>query len=198
MLPLLQIQNVILSPDIITEHFCCDLSICKGQCCIEGENGAPITLDEVATLETAAEEVWPSLSAQAQAVIDRQGVCYSDAEGDLVTSIVGGKDCVFTTYDAHTGCCLCAIESAAAVGQTQCQKPISCQLYPIREKQLSNGLIALNYHRWSVCKSAVEMGKKLKLPIYIFLEKPLIRRFGQEWYDELSQTVKELSQQKIL
>lgn len=194
MLPLLQIRNVILSPDIITECFCCDLEKCKGICCVEGESGAPVTLEEVAELENVLDNVWENLSASAQSVIDRQGVCYSDPEGDLVTSIVHGKDCVFTQYDAESGCCLCATECAFRAGKTDWAKPISCALYPIREKRLSNGLVALNYHRWSICKDAVAKGRELNLPIYRFLKEPLIRRFGTEWYDELCQTVEELKQ----
>ena len=198
MLPLLQIRNVILSPDIITECFCCDLEKCKGICCVEGESGAPVTLEEVAELENVLDNVWENLSASAQSVIDRQGVCYSDPEGDLVTSIVHGKDCVFTQYDAESGCCLCATECAFRAGKTDWAKPISCALYPIREKRLSNGLVALNYHRWSICKDAVAKGRELNLPIYRFLKEPLIRRFGTEWYDELCQTVEELKQQGML
>ena len=198
MLPLLQIRNVILSPDIITECFCCDLEKCKGICCVEGESGAPVTLEEVAELENVLDTVWENLSASAQSVIDRQGVCYSDPEGDLVTSIVHGKDCVFTQYDAESGCCLCAAECAFRAGKTDWAKPISCALYPIREKRLSNGLVALNYHRWSICKDAVAKGRELNLPIYRFLKEPLIRRFGTEWYDELCQTVEELKQQGML
>jgi len=198
MLPLLQIQNVILSPDIITECFCCDLEKCKGACCVEGESGAPVTLEEVARLEEVLDTVWPNLAASAQSVIDRQGVCYNDPEGELVTSIVHGKDCVFTRYDATSGCCLCATECAFRDGHTDWPKPISCALYPIREKRLSNGLVALNYHRWTICKDAVAKGKELNLPIYQFLKEPLIRRFGKEWYDELCQTVSELKAQGMV
>ena len=198
MLPLLQIRNVILSPDIITECFCCDLEKCKGICCVEGESGAPVTLEEVAELENMLDTVWENLSASAQSVIDRQGVCYSDPEGDLVTSIVHGKDCIFTQYDAESGCCLCATECAFRAGKTDWAKPISCALYPIREKRLSNGVVALNYHRWRICKDAVAKGRALNLPIYRFLKEPLIRRFGTEWYDELCQTVEELKQQGML
>ena len=97
--PILQVGDVLLSSEILTEKFCCDLSVCKGECCIEGDAGAPVTLDEVAEIEECLDAVWGDLSASAQSVIDRQGVAYTDQEGDLVTSIVGGKDCVFTCYD---------------------------------------------------------------------------------------------------
>ena len=191
MLPMLQVGDVLLSPDILTKFFCCDLDACGGACCVEGESGAPLTLEEVGELEGVLEEVWTDLSASAQAVIDRQGVAYNDSEGDLVTSIVHGKDCVFTCYDKE-GCCLCATEKAFREGRTQWSKPISCYLYPIREKHLSNGLIGINYHRWSVCHAAVRKGKELNLRLYQFLKDPLIRRFGKEWYDELLATVEAL------
>ncbi len=190
MLPIIQVGNVLLSPDILTEMFCCDLSACHGICCVEGDAGAPVTLDEIAEIENALETVWPDLSASAQSVIDRQGVAYTDREGDLVTSIVGGKDCVFTCHEG--GCCLCALEKAYRAGRTTYCKPISCALYPIREKQLSAGYVGLNYNRWDVCRDAVALGKKMGLRVYQFLKEPLIRRFGEEWYNELTLTAKEL------
>lgn len=98
-LHIIQVGNVLVSPDIITEKFCCDLEKCKGICCIEGDAGAPVTLDEIGGIEDALDTIWSDMSASAQAVVDRQGVAYTDIEGDLVTSIVGGKDCVFTCYE---------------------------------------------------------------------------------------------------
>ena len=175
--PLLVISGVLLSSDILTEQFCCDYEKCKGICCVEGDAGAPVTMDEVAGIEDALDTVWPELSASAQSVIDRQGVAYTDREGDLVTSIVRGKDCVFTCYQGDS--CLCALERAYRQGRTKFCKPISCALYPIREKTFSNGLVGLNYHRWDVCRDAREKGKALGLPVYQFLKEPLIRRFGE-------------------
>lgn len=186
MLPIIQVGDVLLSPDIFTEHFCCDYEKCKGICCIEGDAGAPVTMDEIASIEESLGEVWSDLSASAQSVIDRQGVAYSDRDGDLVTSIVAGKDCVFTCYDGDK--CLCALEKACRSGKTSFIKPISCALYPIREKRLSNGMVALNYHQWDVCKDARALGKKLNMSVWQFLKEPLIRRFGKEWYEELSLT----------
>ncbi len=200
-LHIVQVGDVLVSPDIFTERFCCDLDACKGRCCIEGDAGAPVTLDEIGELESCLDEVWPSLSASAQSVIDKQGVAYADVEGDLVTSIVNGKDCVFTCYedleDAGSGhviphCCLCATERAYRAGKTHWCKPISCALYPIREKHFSNGLTGINYHRWDICKAAVAKGKALDLPLYVFLKDPLVRRFGQAWYDELCAVAEQL------
>lgn len=187
---IIQVGNVLLSSDIFTEHFCCDYERCKGVCCIEGNAGAPVTLDEIGEIEECLDIVWEDLSAQAQSVIDKQGVAYTDQEGDLVTSIVGGKDCVFTCYEGEN--CLCALEKACRNGKTNFMKPLSCSLYPIREKELSNGMVALNYHRWDICKDAVVKGKELGIPVWKFLKEPLIRRFGKEWYDELEQIAEAL------
>ena len=214
--PILQIGDVLISSDLLTEPFCCDLDTCRGACCVEGDAGAPVTLDEVAQIEDSLDAVWGDLSASAQAVIDRQGVAYTDQEGDLVTSIVGGKDCVFTCHedltldDGHTvtDCCLCAFEKAARKKMAENGgspsplegdrerlfiKPISCALYPIREKRFSDGTVALNYHRWEVCRPAVLRGKALNLKVYQYLREPLIRRFGEDWYQELCDVAEELS-----
>jgi len=181
--PILEVGGVLISSELITEQFCCDYEKCKGICCVEGDAGAPVTLDEVAAIEDALDTVWPELSASAQSVIDRQGVAYTDRDADLVTSIVHGRDCVFTCYDGDS--CLCALERAFRQGRTRFCKPISCALYPIREKRFDGGLVALNYNRWDVCADAREKGKALGLPVYRFLKEPLIRRFGEAWYNEL-------------
>ena len=200
--PILEIGGILISSEIITECFCCDYEKCKGICCVEGSDGAPVTMDEIAGIEDALDTVWPMLSASAQSVIDKQGVAYSDKDGDLVTSIVRGKECVFarslTPSPSPMGegskdpCWLCMLEKAYREGKTQFCKPISCALYPIREKNFGNGLIGLNYHRWSVCKDAVEKGKALGLPVYQFLKEPLIRRFGEAWYQELCEVAEQL------
>jgi hypothetical protein len=195
-IPMIQIDDTIISTDCLSEKFCCDLEACKGECCIEGDAGAPLELDEVAAIEEALPEVWNMLSASAQAVIDKQGVAYTDEEGDLVTSIVNNKDCVFTCYD-EKGCCFCALEKAFRAGKTNFYKPISCHLYPIRLKKFGD-TVALNYNRWDVCKMAVVKGKQLDLPVYRFLKEPLIRRFGEAWYAELESAVEELKAQGFL
>ena len=189
-LHIIQVGNVLVSPDIFTEKFCCDLDKCKGQCCVEGDAGAPVTLDEIGGIEDSLDTVWTDMSASAQAIVDKQGVAYVDQEGDLVTSIVNGKDCVFTCYE--NGCCLCALERAYRAKKTDFVKPISCALYPIRVKAFNNDTFGINYNRWDVCKDAVIKGKELNLPVYKFLEGPLTRRFGVEWYKELCEVAEPL------
>ncbi|MBR4651607.1 MAG: DUF3109 family protein [Prevotella sp.] len=196
---IIQIDNVLVSSDILTENFCCDLTKCKGICCIEGDAGAPVTLEEIDLLEENLEEVRHDMSIQAQLIVETQGVACTDKDGDLVTSIVNGRDCVFTCYkdlnlddEIVKNCCLCAYEKAFREGRTEWPKPISCALYPIREDTLSNGLTALAYHRWHVCKDAVKKGNELKIPIYKFLKEPLIRRFGEDWYAALCEAAKHI------
>lgn len=191
--PILDIGGVLISSDVLTERFCCDYEKCRGVCCIEGDAGAPVTMDEIAGIEDALDAVWADLSASAQSVIDRQGVAYTDQEGDLVTSIVRGKDCVFTCYQGDS--CLCSLEKAYRAGKTKFCKPISCALYPIRVKTFADGTVALNYHRWKICEDAVKKGQALDLPVYKFLKEPLTRRFGADWYQELCDVADELHAQ---
>ena len=176
--PMLMVGDVIVHTDIVTEYFCCNIAKCQGRCCEEGDAGAPVTLDDISYIENELDNIWPQLSAQAQAVIDKQGVAYSDPEGELVTSIIGSCDCCFR---GPKGCLLA-------------QRPISCHLYPIREKKLGS-LIGINYHRWDICKDAVALGKERNIRVYQFLKEPLVRRFGEAWYRELELAVEELQRQ---
>jgi hypothetical protein len=204
--PILEVGGILISSEIITECFCCYYEKCKGICCVEGDAGAPVTLDEIAAIEDCLDTVWPDLSASAQSVIDKQGVAYADRDGDMVTSIVRGRECVFArslTPDpspkgegSQEPCWLCMLERAYRNGKTRFCKPISCSLYPIREKNFGNNLIGLNYHRWEVCRDAVEKGKALGLPVYKFLKEPLIRRFGEAWYEELCEVANLFDTQK--
>lgn len=180
---MLQIGTALVSLDLIERFFCCDLSKCLGECCIEGDAGAPINEEEYETLKKILPEIWDDLLPKAKEVIEQQGVAYVDEEGDLVTSIVDGKNCVFTCY-GENGMCYCAIEKAFREGRVDFYKPISCHLYPVRIDEYKD-FTAVNYHRWKICKAAEVLGRKNNIRVYQFLEEPLIRRFGKQWYDEL-------------
>ncbi|MDD4923045.1 MAG: DUF3109 family protein [Bacteroidales bacterium] len=180
---MLQIKDTIISLDLLDQQFCCNLAHCRGICCIEGDSGAPLELDEIIQLENALPDIWGNLSEEAKAVIREQGVAYADHDGEMVTSIVNGKDCVFTCYDEN-GTCLCAVEKAWRAGYISFMKPVSCHLYPVRVKKFAD-FTAVNYQEWSICSGARLYGQQLGLPVYQFLKEPLIRKFGQEWYDEL-------------
>ncbi len=186
---MLQIQNTLVSLDLLERHFCCDLDKCLGECCIEGDAGAPITEEERKKIEEILPKIIDDLLPAARREIEENGVAYIDEEGDLVTSIVDGRNCVFSCFEAN-GMCHCAIEKAWRQGRIDFMKPVSCHLYPVRIKEYPS-FTAVNFHRWKICKCAEILGRKLNLRAYEFLKEPLIRRFGQEWYDELSLTAKE-------
>lgn len=189
-----QIGDAIVGSEIIEECFICDLSKCKGACCIEGDAGAPVLDSEVEEIEKVIPIVWQDLSEKAKSEIENNGPVYTDADGDIVTSIVDGKDCVFTYYDTD-GICKCAIEKAYRENKTDFYKPISCHLYPIR-LQRYNDFIAVNYHKWIICKDAVKLGHTENIKIYEFLKEPLIRAFGEKWYEELCLVATEYAKTK--
>ena len=180
---MLQIQDARVSLDGIEKFFVCNLDKCLGECCIEGDAGAPITEQEYAQLKEILPEVYADLLPAARQRIDEAGVAYVDEEGDLVTQIVEGRNCVFTCY-GEGGMCMCAIEKAYREGRIDFYKPISCHLYPLRLTDYPS-FTAVNYHSWKICKAAEVLGRAKGVRVYQFLKEPLIRRFGKEWYDEL-------------
>lgn len=177
-------DNTLVTLDVVERFFCCDLDSCLGQCCIDGDAGAPITADEESEIKKILPEIWDDLLPRARQEIEENGISYHDRDGELVTQILDNSNCVFSCYAAG-GKCICAIEKAYREGRIGFMKPISCALYPLRLKTLSNGSVAVNYHRWKICKSAEVLGRSKKMRVYEFLKEPLIRRFGQEWYNEL-------------
>lgn len=192
---MLQIDETVVSFDLLEEKFVCDLNSCKGECCIEGDDGAPLEESEVKIIENLLPIIWDDLTETSKEVIKKQGVSYIDNDGEPVTSIVNGAECVFTYTDA-SGICKCAIEKAFREGKTDFYKPISCHLYPVR-LQKYNEFTAVNYHRWSVCKCARTLGGKLGVPVYQFLKEPLIRRFGADWFNQLEIADQELKKSLI-
>ncbi len=188
------VDDIIVSTDIVTEYFCCNLDVCHGACCVEGDDGAPVTMDEEMSMEDAMPVIEDMITDDAKCVIDEQGAVYPDRDGQLVTSIVNDKDCCYAFRDG--GCTFCAFEKAYRDGRSTFRKPISCALYPIREKHLKNGVIALDYHRWDICKSAIEKGKEQNIRVYEFLRAPLEERFGKAWYDELVKAAEEILSNK--
>lgn len=190
---MLQIKDTLVSLDLAERYFCCDLDTCHGACCIDGDAGAPITDEEYKILEQVVPIVSDDLTPAGKREIDEHGVGYHDPEGELVTTIVDGRDCAFCTY-APGGLCLCAIEKAYNEGRTTFRKPQSCYLYPVRLTRYPT-FTAVNYHRWKICKPAEVLGRKLGMRLYQFLKRPLIDTFGQEWYDELALTCEEYLRQ---
>lgn len=192
---MIQIDDKLISFDVIEKPFFCNITECHGACCVEGDAGAPLEKNEVIEIEKVLPEIWDDLSPEAQSVIDKQGVSYNDKDGDLVTSIVNGKDCVFTTYNKN-GDCICAIEKAYREGRITFYKPISCHLYPIRIKDYKT-FSAINLHQWKICKAAEILGAQKGIKAYVFLKKPLIRKYGKQWYKELENVANEWLKHKI-
>lgn len=192
---MLQIQDTLVSLDLIERYFVCDLDACLGACCIDGDEGAPVTSEESARIAEVLDIVEPMMSPAAVREVKENGVDYLDREGDRVTALVNGCECAFTTREAN-GMCLCALEKALRAGTLDYDvKPISCRLYPVRLKEY-DGFTAVNLHRWKICRPAEKLGRKLGVRAYEFLKGPLVARFGQEWYDELDFTAKEYLRQK--
>lgn len=178
-----QIQNTLVSLDLAEEFFCCDLDVCKGECCIEGDAGAPVTHAECREIRRALPAIEKDMLPRALEEVKKNGVAYVDEEGDLVTTILDGRNCAFTCYGPG-GVCLCALEGAYRRGETSWRKPASCALYPVRLTEYES-FIAVNYHRWDICRSARAKGRREGIRLYQFLEGPLTERFGAEWYAEL-------------
>lgn len=187
------IQDTLVSLDVIEKEFCCDLAACRGRCCIEGDAGAPIEESELPEVERLLPLVTPRMTRKARKVLAEQGVSYTDPSGERVLSIVDNRECIFMQRTAD-GCCSCLFEQAYEQGHTTWCKPISCALYPIRLTRVGTR-IGVEYHRWDICYPARLCGKQNRLPLYRFLREPLVRRFGQAWYDELDLTAQEWKKQ---
>lgn len=188
------IKDTLVSLDIIEKFFVCDLSVCKGQCCIDGDAGAPLLEKEKKLIDQNIDKILPLLTPGGRNAIEEDGTAYYDKDGDLVTTLVEGKNCAFSIF-SDKGVCLCALEKGFREGVLPNLKPSSCFLYPIRLKKVGP-YTALNYHRWKICTCAEKNGRRLGKRVYEFLKEPLIYNFGQDWYDELENTAKEWIRQK--
>jgi hypothetical protein len=178
-----QLGKTIVSEDIIEKDFICNLSACKGACCVDGDAGAPLDKEEAKILQQIYPKLEPFLSKEGIAEIKEQGAFITTKEGELETPLVNGADCAYVNFD-DKGIALCAIEEAYNQGEVSWKKPISCHLYPVRVKDYSE-FSAVNYHKWQICDDACTLGKELQVPIYKFVKEALIRKFGEDWYLEL-------------
>lgn len=185
-----QLGRTIVSEDIIKKDFVCNLAACKGQCCIDGDAGAPLDKEEAETLKTIYPKIKPYLRPEGIAAIEAQGTNITTALGDLETPLINGADCAYVIFDDKK-IAMCAIEKAYNKGDTNWKKPISCHLYPVRVKEYS-AFSAVNYHQWPICDAACTLGKELQVPVYKFVKEALIRKFGEDWYGELEKMAKDL------
>jgi len=189
MYPMFQLGKTIVSEEILERDFVCNLSACKGNCCIDGDAGAPLSAEETKIMEEIYPKVKPYLRPEGIAAIEAQGTWVKGEDGDFETTLIEGKDCAYVIYDGATA--LCGIEQAYNEGIVSWKKPVSCHLYPIRVKDFSE-FTAVNYDKWDICKDACTLGKELQVPVYKFVKEALVRKFGEDWYLELEKVALDL------
>lgn len=192
---MIQIDDKLISLDLFQKHFLCDLPRCLGSCCVEGESGAPLEDKETEILDELYPRIRHLLSEEAVEIIEENGTWNVDDDNDKVTPIIHGRECVYTYFDSN-GVCKCAIEKAHDEGTTDFRKPISCHLYPIRIDKLRDGKEAINYHVWPVCNPARELGEQVGIPVYKFLKEPIIRKYGETFFNELEEVALYLKEQE--
>jgi hypothetical protein len=185
------VGNALVSEDILEKKFACQIDKCKGECCVQGDAGAPLLKDEADIILDIYDKIEPYISAEGIAEIKENGFVTRDTDGDLVTVCRSSGECVFVVYESN-GIASCAIEKAHTAGDIDFKKPISCHLYPIRTKKYGS-YIAMNYHHWDICNDACKAGSEMNVPVYEFLREAIIRKMGEEWYKELSEIAKDWS-----
>ncbi len=185
-----QLGKTIVSEDIIEKDFICNLSACKGACCIDGDAGAPLDKEEAQMLEKIYPKVKPFLRKEGIKAIEKQGTSIVTAQSEIETPLINGGDCAYVFFDEHN-IALCGIEEAYNQGEITWKKPVSCHLYPVRVKDYSE-FSAVNYHHWHICDDACVLGKELQVPVFKFVKEALIRKFGEDWYMELEKVAKTL------
>ncbi len=190
---MIELDKVLITDEVIEEEFVCNISKCKGACCVEGDLGAPLEKEELQIFEKIYEEVKPYLSDIGIQEIEKQGLYLKDWEDDWSTPVINGKECAYAVYD-EDNVLQCGIELAYNDGKIDYKKPISCHLYPIRITKLQ-AYDALNYDRWEICSDACTFGKELQVPVYKFLKDPLTRKYGEKWYEDLCDMVDQLKEQ---
>ena len=179
---MIQVDDKIISDDVFEKHFVCDLNACKGACCVEGDSGAPITMNEEKKLKKIYKNIKPYMRKEGILEIEKKGVAILDFEGELTTPLVNDRECAFVFYENKIS--KCAIEKAYLEGKTDFKKPISCHLFPIRVKKYLD-FDAINYEKIKICKPARKCGVKSEIRVYEYLKEPLIRKYGKKWYQDL-------------
>lgn len=191
---MIQIENTLVSFDIFEKKFCCDIQECKGQCCVEGDSGAPLEAGEQARIEANYDSFCAFMKPEGRKAVEEQGFAVVDGEGDLVTPLIGNRECAYSIEE--NGICWCAIEKAWTKGLSDFRKPVSCHLYPIRISHYA-GFEALNYNKWNICRCARLRGEQEGMPLYRFLKEALIERYGEEWYAQLEIAAQEIQNGNI-
>lgn len=190
---MLQIDDTIVSLDLIEKNFSCDLKACKGSCCRYGDSGAPLAPGEEEEIDRIWSDLWPFLRPAGIRAIENQGTSIIDMEGDRVTPLIDNEECAYTVME--DGIFRCGIEMAYNAGAVDFRKPISCHLFPVRIKQYRD-FKAVNYEEWSICRSGVAAGNRKNEKLYLFLRDPLVRAFGEVWYEKLKWAADEYAKNK--
>ncbi|MXV37604.1 DUF3109 family protein [Flavobacteriaceae bacterium Ap0902] len=188
---MIEIDNTVISTDVLKKEFFCNIQKCKGICCVEGDSGAPLEEDELPILKEIYPKIKPYLRREGIEAIEKQGEYRKDDDGDWVTPLVNNAECAYVIFDEN-GFTKCGIERAYEDGATDYQKPISCHLYPIRLQKYTE-FTAVNYHQWDICSDACSLGEELKVTVADFAKVPLIKKFGEEWYEKLMIAKKEIN-----
>ncbi|TYA75044.1 DUF3109 family protein [Seonamhaeicola marinus] len=183
-----QLGKTIVSEDVVKKDFVCNLSACKGACCIDGDAGAPLDKEEIKILDEIYPKVKPFLRKEGIEAIASQGTHITTEEGELETPLINNADCAYVIFDDNETA-MCGIEEAYNQGEVDWKKPVSCHLYPIRVSDYTE-FSAVNYHKWQICDDACELGEELGVPVYKFVKEALIRKFGEDWYMELDKVAK--------
>tara|TARA_B110000003_G_scaffold241862_1_gene249352 strand:- start:1217 stop:1783 length:567 start_codon:yes stop_codon:yes gene_type:complete len=186
---MIQVQDKIISLDIFKRYFICDLIACKGACCVEGDSGAPLLSDEKKILSKFYENIKPYMREEGIFEVEKQGFGVYDSDGELTTPLVKNNECAFVIFE--NGIAKCSIEKAYLDDKIDFKKPISCHLFPLRVTKYRE-FDAINYEDIKICKPACECGSKFEVPVYIFLKEPLIRKYGEKWYEELLEVARDL------
>ena len=188
------IGNTLLSDELYLERFVCDLPVCKGGCCVQGDAGAPLELEETKELQSIFPHVQAFMTEPGLLAVQQLGLWVEDEDGELTTPLVEGNQCAYVFFDQND-IAGCAIEQAYLKGLIRFQKPVSCHLYPIRITSYPH-YDALNYHQWPICNCARKKGKKLDVRVYRFVKDALIRKYGSAWYEELEAYIRHSFEEK--
>ena len=192
---MIELGNKLLSLDLFEKKFVCNLNACKGACCIEGDAGAPLELEEIDILEESLDVIKPYMREEGIDIIEKQGVFYMDDDNEPVTSLVKNGACAFVYFDKNNST-KCSIEKAHSEGKLNFKKPISCHLYPVRVTKLRN-YEAINFNHWDICSDACTLGSELNVKVYKFLKEPITRKWGEEFFTELIQIDTEIENENL-
>ena len=177
------IDNVLIQEDVFKELFSCCLTLCRGECCVAGDSGAPLEPKELPLIKESLPAIWDLLSEESRAAILEQDIAVYDADGDLGTPLVNGEACAYAFF--RQGVALCSFEQAFSAGLSSFKKPISCHLYPIRIE--TGQFLSMKYHVWDVCTKAQTNENTTKLPVFQYVKESIIRKFGESFYEQLEE-----------